>query len=107
TCALPIYTRRLATLSELSSHALLEKTTRGACAAAFQTLRNNADDIPFAALYLTNHSRTTLVLEEDFATGASLKDFIPSQLGLEDKNEGDRWPLAEVMGSGTARLLSF
>src|SRR5690606_10307386 len=53
------------------------------------------------------HSRTTLVLEEDFATGASLKNFIPSQLSLDDKNEDDRWLLAEVMDARTAHPVSL
>lgn len=44
--------RRLATLSELATNVLLEKTVARACATAFATLRKNTKDVPFAALYL-------------------------------------------------------
>ncbi len=44
--------RRLRTLSDLSSKALLEKSADSACDSFLATLGNNPDDIPFALLYL-------------------------------------------------------
>src|SRR5690349_5175264 len=52
-----LHARRLNTLSELSSNALVEKTVSAACASAFKTLRKNKDDIPFAILYLIDSEK--------------------------------------------------
>ena len=44
--------RRLRTLSELSADAFVERSVENACASAMRTLAKNADDTPFALLYL-------------------------------------------------------
>lgn len=46
--------RRLRTLSELATRSLLEKTVDAVVAGTMATLAGNADDVPFALLYL-NH----------------------------------------------------
>ena len=55
-----IGTRRLRTLAELSSNALVEKTIDAACKKAAATLSKNPDDVPFALFYLTNDGRAAL-----------------------------------------------
>ncbi len=59
-----INARRLRTLSELTAKALVEKSVKGACGSAFATLAKNADDIPFAMLYLIDREGTHTFLEQ-------------------------------------------
>src|SRR5579872_2096816 len=56
--------RRLRTLSELSSNALIEKTIEAACSTVAATLTKNSDDMPFALLYLVDSEATHAVLKE-------------------------------------------
>jgi len=56
--------RRLRTLSELSSNALIEKTIEAACSTVAATLARNSDDMPFALLYLVSPEGTHAVLKE-------------------------------------------
>ncbi|HXB90661.1 MAG TPA: hypothetical protein VNU72_00165, partial [Puia sp.] len=48
--------RRLRTLSELSARALVEKTIGSAMEKAADTIGKNPEDIPFAAIYITDAS---------------------------------------------------
>jgi PAS domain S-box-containing protein len=52
--------RRLRTLSQLVANALVQRSTAAACASAAATLAKNADDVPFALLYLVDDERCTL-----------------------------------------------
>ena len=52
--------RRLRTLSQLAANALIQRSTSGASASAAATLAKNADDVPFALLYLVDGERCTL-----------------------------------------------
>jgi PAS domain S-box-containing protein len=53
--------RRSRTLSELVANALVQKSPAAACASAAATLAKNADDVPFALLYLVDDEHGTLV----------------------------------------------
>ncbi len=94
--------RRLATLSELASRCLAEKTVAGACAAAAQALRNNAGEVPFALLYLAGAEGREARLVQ--AAGDFAPDFAPvSQVSLEE--DSPPWPLAAVYRSAQRRIV--
>jgi PAS domain S-box-containing protein len=96
--------RRLATLSELAGHALAERTTSAACATIAQTLSKNADDIPFALLYLADPSGRRATLEQRVgAFGAGFA--IAPSIDLEDNAHG-AWPVAEVYRSGSRQIVN-
>ncbi|GAB3553674.1 ATP-binding protein [Spirosoma fluminis] len=81
-------TRRLATLSALALNALVEKTTRSACASVARTLRQNSDDIPFALLYLTDAGGTHLKLEEAIGLAAGDARLSPWQIPTDGSGSG-------------------
>jgi PAS domain S-box-containing protein len=105
-----INARRLRTLSELSAGALTQKTTEAACVSAMTTLAKNADDVPFAILYLMDSDGRTAHLEQACGVPAGVGAITPLKLGLDDEKEeiaqeekeqkdtrGVLWPLAGVM----------
>lgn len=98
TTAKVLHTRRLRTLSELSSKALIEKSTAAACNSSVATLSHNPDDIPFALLYLLDEHRNSAVLEgvSRIAPGASRVS--PLEVPLEpNESPFDLWPIREVL----------
>ena len=52
--------RRSRTLSELVTNALVQKSPAAACASAAATLAKNADDVPFALIYMVDGDGCTL-----------------------------------------------
>jgi PAS domain S-box-containing protein len=97
--------RRLATLSELSANALLEKTTAAACATAAQTLAKNPDDLPFAFLYLAESERNRAWLER--AVGNFTSDFVnASEVALEGEYGSSPWPIGEVYGTAHRKTIA-
>uniref|UniRef100_UPI00374DAEC2 ATP-binding response regulator n=1 Tax=Undibacterium sp. TaxID=1914977 RepID=UPI00374DAEC2 len=95
--------RRLATLSELSSRALMEKTVAAACASAIGILQDNSDDIPFSLLYLVDKQGRGASLEQS-SNLADVAVAAPSWISME----ADRyaWPVAEVVLQMKAQLSS-
>jgi PAS domain S-box-containing protein len=102
-------TRRLATLSELASNALTEKTAAGACAEAARILEKNPDDIPFALLYLVDTSGVdasgadanghSATLEQ--AVGGFTRGFQTAPvIALDDFDPAAPWPIAAVYRGG-------
>ncbi len=77
-----INARRLRTLAELTAKALVEKTVQGACASAFATLAKNADDIPFAMLYLVNREGTHTFLEQASGIASGTESLSPERIAL-------------------------
>lgn len=71
--------RRSSTLTELAANGLVEKSPASACAAAAATLAKNPDDIPFAALYLTDGA--TCVLQQRVG-GDAVARLVPAQVDL-------------------------
>jgi len=94
--------RRLATLSELASNSLVEKTVAAACGTAARTLRKNGDDIPFALLYLAGAEGLEARLEQ--AVGDFAPDFAHiSRVSLED--DSLPWPIASVYRSAQRQAI--
>src|SRR5579871_3099732 len=89
--------RRLATLSEFASDALVEKTTAEACAAAARNLAENPDDIPFALLYLADAEGRHATLEQSIGKFAS--DFAHVAPVELESGSSSIWPIADVYRS--------
>jgi PAS domain S-box-containing protein len=87
--------RRLATLSELASNALVEKTVSAACATASRTLEKNSQDVPFALIYLADAEGTLLSLERSVAIPESTA-IEPPHVDLRDNSANSPWPLREA-----------
>jgi PAS domain S-box-containing protein len=100
-----INARRLATLAELSAHVLVQKTTEAACASAIDTLARNADDVPFAILYLIGGEDKKARLERICGLPAGI-DSISRQLVEADGTEQCLWPIAQVLKGGHAQVIS-
>lgn len=93
--------RRLRTLAELSSNALVEKTTEAACATAAATLAKNCDDIPFALLYLIESHQARL--KETAGLHQAGEFLAPPIVDLISEPVSGAWPIASVVHSGEAR----
>lgn len=97
--------RRLGTLSELSSNALIEKTAESACVTALRTLAKNPDDIPFAILYLIEDGKA--VLNQAVGIPNASPAFAPPVVDLAGGSGAATWPLAEVFHSGKSREVAL
>lgn len=83
-----INARRLRTLSELTAKSLIEKSTQGACASAFSTLAKNADDIPFAMLYLIDREGKHALLEQACGIASGVELLSPERISFSGKSSG-------------------
>ncbi|MBV8828087.1 MAG: hypothetical protein JO108_02545, partial [Acidobacteriaceae bacterium] len=92
-----IGTRRLKTLSDLSGSALVEKTVSKACATAAATLAKNADDIPFALLYVIESGNA--VLKETVRMDQESSALVPPISRINDAAQP--WPAGDVLAAGT------
>src|ERR1700722_20307492 len=101
-----INARRLGTLSELSAHALVQKTTEAACASAIDTLARNPDDVPFAILYLIEGEGKNARLERICGLAEGSGSLSPQAVDLGGTAEDCLWPLAEVLKSGQVQIVS-
>lgn len=101
-----INARRLRTLSELSSHALAQKTIEAACKSAVATLGDNPDDIPFALLYLIDWESRTARLEGTEGLAVLSDALSPTTVDLSEADSSEcMWPIAEVAKSGRSRVM--
>ncbi|MGC2506132.1 MAG: response regulator [Candidatus Acidiferrales bacterium] len=99
--------RRLATLSELSSTALVQKTADATCASIAFALAKNPDDVPFVALYLVDDTGTRAHLGESCGIAGGVRGLTPHSVELNGENvEQCVWPLIEVIKSGKSRIFS-
>jgi len=101
-----INARRLRTLSQLSAHALVQKTTSAACESAIATLASNTDDVPFAILYLLEDEHTAR-LERLCGLLDGLDDLSPLVVDLTEAGQPCLWPLAEVVKTGQGQVISL
>ena len=101
-----INARRLRTLSQLSAHALVQKTTSAACESAVATLASNTDDVPFAILYLLEEEHTAR-LERHCGLLDGLDDLSPLVVDLTATGQPCLWPLAEVIKTGQGQVISL
>ncbi len=100
-------TRRLRTLSELASGALMERTAGAAAATAASILAKNPDDLPFALLYLTDCSRRQAILEQSVHL-RPLNGIAPDCISLEANAGVDAeqpWPVARVLSRAARELV--
>jgi PAS domain S-box-containing protein len=95
--------RRLRTLSELATQALVEKSTQAACASAAATLSKNPDDVPFALLYLVEPGGAHARLEQCVGVkpGGPLSPAVV-EIAAE-ASPRVMWPAAAVLESGVPR----
>ena len=98
--------RRLRTLSELSSKALVEKVTESACASSLSTLENNPDDVPFSLLYLLESDGQSMRLEGTSRITRNLDGISPFEIALEGPSSGALWPLNEVIETAHSQIVS-
>ena len=98
-----INARRLRTLSELASNALVERTTAGACETAARTLAKNPDDIPFTLLYLADASGQRGLLEQGVGR---FDDPLMKAAAVDLNSAADEspWRVAEVFQSGKRQV---
>jgi len=105
-----INARRLRTLSQLSAHALVQKTTAAACDSAIATLASNNDDVPFAILYLLEDRQSsagqTARLERLCGLLDGLDDLSPLEVDLNGGEQHCLWPLAEVVKAGQGQVIA-
>ncbi len=96
--------RRLRTLSELATNALVERTIGGACSIASRTLAKNSDDAPFALLYLADSEGKSAFLQQvvgDFGDDA-LK---PGTVDLTDGAAPSLWRISEVFNTAQRQIV--
>ncbi|WP_205627245.1 ATP-binding protein [Herbaspirillum rhizosphaerae] len=98
--------RRLRTLSELASGALMERTAGAAAATAATILAKNPDDIPFALLYLSDCSQRQALLEQSVHL-LPLSGIAPECISLhtDETDDGQLWPVARVLSQATQELV--
>jgi signal transduction histidine kinase/DNA-binding response OmpR family regulator len=102
--------RRLRTLSELSSKALIEKSIAAACDSFLATLTNNPDDIPFAMLYLMEErpdtSKATLQCSSYIEKQSEV--FAPRTISVDAGSSSELfWPLAKVVAFSKAEVVTL
>lgn len=102
-----INARRLRTLSELTAKALVEKSVKGACASAFAILAKNADDIPFAMLYLIDREGTHTFLEQACGIARGVETLSQDRIALsEDAPGAFSKALFEVVTTSQSRTVA-
>ena len=100
-----INARRLGTLSELSAHALVQKTTEAACASAIDTLARNPDDVPFAILYLIEGEDKKARLARICGLPAGMDSLSPQLIEVDGMPQC-LWPITQVVKHGHAQVIS-
>jgi PAS domain S-box-containing protein len=102
-----INARRLRTLSELSSNALLQRTIEAACASVAATLTKNPEDVPFAVLYLIDSASNQARLEQTCGISTGVCSLTPHSIDLSAENSTCLWPLAQVARSAQSQVVSL
>ncbi len=97
--------RRLRIVRELAARVAEARTAELACRIAAHTLSTGSADMPFALIYLLSADGTEAVLAGtaglDAGTSAS-----PMSISLSGPDSlTDAWPVAQVVGTGTAELV--
>jgi signal transduction histidine kinase len=90
--------RRLRTLSEMSARALAERSVQAACLRAIDTLAGNPADLPFVLIYLSGPDGAARPAAVSHPGLADASDVCVGEDGAPD-----RFPVAEVIASGTPR----
>jgi PAS domain S-box-containing protein len=93
--------RQLALLRELGTRTAEARRAADACRLAAQALATNQRDLPFALIYLLEPDRKRLSL----AGAAGIEAGHPAAPETVDVDGGPDWPFAEVLRTGTPRLV--
>jgi signal transduction histidine kinase/DNA-binding response OmpR family regulator len=102
-----INARRLRTLAELTAKSLIEKSVEGACASAFSTLAKNADDIPFAMLYLIDREGKHTFLEQCAGIASGVDSLSPERIAFSSEASGAfSQAIIEVASTSQSRTVS-
>jgi PAS domain S-box-containing protein len=102
-----INARRLQALSELSAHALVQKTVEAACQSAIDILGKNPDDVPFALLYLIDDEGKKAKLEQICRVPRGARRVAPDSVNLSELENGECcWPLTKVSQERRTQLVS-
>lgn len=97
--------RRLTTLRHLALQTAESRTPTEACATAATVLWMNPVDLPFGAVYLVDEEAAQAVraclfgLARDHPTS-------PAIIALDAADAGRAWPIARIIGSGVAEMVS-
>lgn len=91
--------RRLRTLSALSANALVEKTVERAQTSAIETLARNAEDVPFAVLYLLSEDGREAHRVALTGLDPSHTHLAPKRVDLTSGEVGP-WPMLAVARQG-------
>ncbi len=86
--------RRMTTLRLLAGQAGESKTITQACQIAMQTLAENSQDIPFAALYLLNPDKTEAILQETTVLDGSIA--VPAQVTIA-QTQTNLWSFGAIV----------
>ena len=101
-----INARRLRTLAELTAKSLIEKSVEGACESAFSTLAKNADDVPFAMLYLIDREGKHIFLEQRCGIASGVDSLSPERIALSTEATGAfSRAIVEVVTSSQSRTV--
>lgn len=98
-----LHARRQATISEITSRALLEKSVEGVCVSAANAMDKNRDDIPFACLYwIEDHDavrvQTTGLPQSLCPDIVSLTSSNASNLPFVHMYNGSTWEVVNLEG---------
>lgn len=96
--------RRLETLRKLGVRTGEARSVTTVCREAAAVLRQNSQDVSFAAIYLVDERGKHLTLSAGGVPGA--ESHLPRRIGL-DKTAASGWPLAEVVADQQARRVSL
>ena len=103
-----LHARRLHTLSDLSSKALMERTIDAACQTCAQTISQNPDDIPFALLYLLSADRSIATLKGSSQIASGLVGVSPWEIPLgPGSHPYQPWPIREVLNTSQSQVVSI
>ena len=97
--------RRSRTLSELVANALVQKSTAAACASATATLAKDADDVPFALLYIVDGDRCVVRQAVGIPDGIGMLGFRGVELEAEMGEVAST--IADVIRGGRTQRLSL
>lgn len=95
--------RRSKTLSLLAENSLTAKNTNDAVALAAEALNKNAEDIPFALLYLINQNDKTAKAAKYIRTNETIETVFKSSVDIEDANNNNI--VAEIIKKGKTQIV--
>ncbi len=96
--------RRLHTLNALAARIAGATTPEDVCQHAVQTLSQRPVDLPFIQIYLAENTAAHLIAR---AGAAPAPPVVPLAAHASRRMKGDPWQVAEVLHSGTPRVITL